>query len=102
MPFWYHIPIPSFSESKPQTIRLVEGLVKEGEEFRTGTRLAIVETPGGRFAVLANGNGFLRERLSRVGAEVDSGTPICTVNADGEDIPYGRPYSTAEWVDHTR
>jgi pyruvate/2-oxoglutarate dehydrogenase complex dihydrolipoamide acyltransferase (E2) component len=99
MPFWYYIPIPALPEPGAQVIRLVEWLVQDGEEFHAGTRLAIVETASRRFAVMANGDGFVREKLSPVGAELSLGTSIATADADGENIPYGRPYSIAEWID---
>jgi pyruvate/2-oxoglutarate dehydrogenase complex dihydrolipoamide acyltransferase (E2) component len=83
-------------ECRAQSARLVKWLIKEGDEFHAGTRLAIVETPSFRFTVLANGDGFIRERLFPAGAEVQVGTAIATANADGDKIPYGRPYSLAE------
>ncbi|HEY1895340.1 MAG TPA: hypothetical protein VGG62_03665 [Terracidiphilus sp.] len=77
---------------------MLEWLVRDGEEFHPGTRLAIAETEGRLFAVLANGNGFVRKRLSSVGSELEPGTPIATADADGENIPYDRPCSIAEWI----
>jgi|HubBroStandDraft_4_1064222.scaffolds.fasta_scaffold585287_2 pyruvate/2-oxoglutarate dehydrogenase complex dihydrolipoamide acyltransferase (E2) component len=99
MPFWYHIPVPVISDSSSQAVRLAKWLVKDHEEVHAGTPLAILESPKGRFVVLANGDGFIRERLFPVGAELQTGTPIATVNADGEKIPYGKPYSRAERIE---
>jgi pyruvate/2-oxoglutarate dehydrogenase complex dihydrolipoamide acyltransferase (E2) component len=96
MPFWYHIPVPAIPESSRQAVRLLKWLVKDAQEIHAGTPVAILETPDGRFAVLANGDGFIRERLFPAGAELQTGTPMATVNADGEKIPYGKPYSLAE------
>ena len=75
---------------------MVKWLVKEGEEFHARTPLAILEGPAGRFVVLGNGDGFIRERLFPAGAEIETGTPIATANADGGNIPYGKPCSFAE------
>jgi pyruvate/2-oxoglutarate dehydrogenase complex dihydrolipoamide acyltransferase (E2) component len=82
-----------------EPIRLVKWLVKDGSEVHVGTKLAIVESSDGKFVILANGNGFLREKLFPAGAELPSGMPIAVVNADGENIPYDRPCSTVERVD---
>jgi pyruvate/2-oxoglutarate dehydrogenase complex dihydrolipoamide acyltransferase (E2) component len=54
-------------------IRLVKWLVKDGSEVHVGTKLAIVETPVGKFVILANGDGFLREKLFPAGAELPRG-----------------------------
>jgi uncharacterized protein (TIGR03435 family) len=99
MPFWYHIPVPALPEPDATVIRLAKWLVKEGDEFHAGTQLAILETASGRFTVLANGDGFVRERLFPAGAELPAETPIVTANADGEKIPYGRPYSIAKRIE---
>ena len=98
MPFWYLIPVPALSEPGAQIVRLVQWLVQDGEEFHAGTRLAIVETAANRFVVLANGDGFVRERLCPEGARLKPGAPLARADADSENIPYGRPYSTAEWT----
>jgi pyruvate/2-oxoglutarate dehydrogenase complex dihydrolipoamide acyltransferase (E2) component len=78
---------------------LLKWLVKDAEEIHAGTPLAILETPAGQFAVLANGDGFIRERLFPAGTELRMGTPMATVNADGEKIPYGKPYSLAQRIE---
>jgi hypothetical protein len=41
---------------------------------------------------MANGDGVLRERHFPAGAEIELITPIAVIAADGENIPYGRPY----------
>jgi len=99
MPFWYHVPIPTMPEPGARLVRVVKWLVEDGAAVHVGTRLVVVETPTSRFAVLTNGEGFLREKLFPAGAEVAPGTHIATVNVDGENIPYGRPYSLAERLD---
>ena len=91
--------MPANDECKSQGFRLAKWLVQEGEEIHPRTALAILEGPAGKFAVLANGNGFLRERLLAVGMELHAGAPIATVAADGDQIPYGKPYSLAERVE---
>lgn len=88
--------MPECDGAKTGPIRLAKWLVDEHAELHAGTKLALIETPAGRFAVLANGEGFLRKRLCDPGAELNTGMVIATVIADGENIPYGRPYSVAE------
>lgn len=41
---------------------------------------------------LANGKGRLWKKLAQVGVEVSSDSIFAQVAADGEDIPYGKPY----------
>lgn len=96
MPSWYYVPIPTLPEAEPTVVRLVKWLVEDGAEVHVGTRLVIVETQSGRFAIRTNGVGFLREKLFPAGAELPSVTPIAVVEADEENIPYGRQYSIAE------
>jgi len=87
--------VPTTPEIGDQAVRLTKWLVKEGDRIQAGTQLAILETNSGQMTVMANGNGFIRERLFPTGAEIKPGTPFATANADGEHIPYGKPYSTA-------
>lgn len=98
MPFWYHLPLPALPTTEP-TVRLKKWLVEEHAELHVGTKVAIVETSDGGFVISANGDGFLREKLFPAGAELPPETPIATVNADGENIPYGRPSSLVERLD---
>jgi pyruvate/2-oxoglutarate dehydrogenase complex dihydrolipoamide acyltransferase (E2) component len=96
MPFWYQIPIPTLDEPQPKNVRLVKWLLEEGEVVHRGTRLAIIEAPTGRYVILANGEGLLRERHFPAGAEIEFSVPIAVIAADGESIPYGKPHSLAE------
>lgn len=89
-------PCPNARARRP--VHLVKWRVDEHAELHAGTKLAVIETASGRFAILANGDGFLRRKLCAPGSELHVGSVIATVNADGENIPYGRPYSLAERV----
>jgi pyruvate/2-oxoglutarate dehydrogenase complex dihydrolipoamide acyltransferase (E2) component len=73
--------------------------VEEGGPVQRGTRIAIIETSIGHFAVTTNGDGFLREKLFPAGSVIEARNSIAVVAADGENIPYNRPYSQAERVD---
>ena len=96
MPFWYHVPVPIIDNPQPTTVRLVKWLVGPGTEVHRGTKIAVIESPTGRYAVMTNGEGFLREQHFPAGAEIESSIPIGTIAADGENIPYERPLSLSE------
>ena len=96
MPFWYQVPIPALDDPQPVNVRLVEWLVAVGDEVHRGTKIAVIDAPTGRYMVIANGDGVFREQHFPAGAEIESITPIGVIAADGENIPYGRPYSLAE------
>ncbi len=102
MPFWYQLPIPPLGEPQPANVYIVEWLLQVGAEVHRGTRIAVIEAPTGRYVVIANGDGVLRERHFPAGAEIDFATPIAVISADGENIPYGRPYSLAERLAESR
>jgi pyruvate/2-oxoglutarate dehydrogenase complex dihydrolipoamide acyltransferase (E2) component len=96
MPFSYNLPIPTLEEPQPETVRLDRWLVDEGAEVHRGTRVAILETKIGRYAVITNGDGVLRTRLFPAGAKIESFSALAVIFADGENIPYDRAYSLAE------
>jgi len=95
---WYHLPVPKLDQEAKE-VRLVRWLVDKGAELHIGTRVATIEVGSQSFYVLANGDGFLREKMFPAGASVPSSSPLATVNADGESIPYDRPYSLAEMIE---
>jgi pyruvate/2-oxoglutarate dehydrogenase complex dihydrolipoamide acyltransferase (E2) component len=101
MPFWYQVPIPTLDDPQPTSVHLVRWLVDVGAEVHRGTKIAIIEAPTGRYVVMTNGDGRLRERHFPAGAEIELMTPIAVITADGESIPYGRPVSLAERVDES-
>jgi pyruvate/2-oxoglutarate dehydrogenase complex dihydrolipoamide acyltransferase (E2) component len=102
MPFWYHFPIPSLGDPQPARVRIKKWLLEVGAEVHKGTRIAVVEAGSSEFALSATGEGVLRERLFPTGAQIESSSPIAIIAADGENIPYGRPYSLAECVTDQR
>ena len=96
MPFWYHLPAPTIGDGQQGPLRIKKWLLENGAEVHKGTRILIVEAGSSDYAVSANGDGFLREKLFPAGAQIDPSSPIAVIAADGENIPYGRPYSLAE------
>ena len=101
MPFWYQLPIPTLGEPQPATVRITEWLIGVGDEVHRGTRIAVIEAPIGRYVVLANGDGVLRERHFPAGAEIGLAPPIAVIATDGESLPYGRPYSLGERLEES-
>lgn len=75
---------------------LTRWLVAPGTFLRQGTKIAVVKAPTGLYAVLATGEGVLREHRFPAGTEIESSSVIGIIAADGENIPYGRLLSLAE------
>ena len=53
----------------------------------------------GRYKILANGDGFFWNKFARLGQKLKSGDKIAVIGSEGEDVPYGKPYSLAEACD---
>jgi hypothetical protein len=101
MPFGCNLPVPALetldSQRQPN-VRAVRWQVDEGAAVHAGTILAIIEVDSAMYEVLANGDGFLRAKLFRNGAVVSRSSALATVIADGENIPYDRPYSVGRRI----
>jgi len=99
MPFTYNLPVP---EIPPEALdesggaRLRGFLVAEGAWVEAGTAVAELETERAMVRVVANGRGILRKYRAQPGAAVKAGDVLATVEADGEEIPYGRPHALAD------
>jgi hypothetical protein len=75
-------------------VKLEKWLVSERAQLHRGAAVAVIVASGIRYEVRANGDGFLRKRLVKKG-EISPSTPLAIIAADGESIPYGKPYSVA-------
>lgn len=95
MPFYYELPTPDLGGSADEPIKLVRWLAEPRDWLEAGTPVAIVELAGLDYEVLANGTAIMGEWLLAPGEAVHSGEPMAVLYADGECIPYGRPYSLA-------
>jgi pyruvate/2-oxoglutarate dehydrogenase complex dihydrolipoamide acyltransferase (E2) component len=103
MAFWHHLPVPELDYStkngpKPSDVRIVRWLMNEGADVHAGIEIAIIEIESVRYAVLANGDGSLREKLFPEKASIPFSSPMATINSDGESIPYGKAYSIARRI----
>ena len=94
MPFYYDLPMPA-PESTSAVITLDQWLVDRHDRLSSGTAVALASVGETHFEVLANGDGIFGEPLVMAGSTVAPGESIAVVYADGESIPYGRPYSLA-------
>ena len=63
-----------------------------------GTAVARIELSGELFDVIANGEGFLCEKLREPGDRLKKRDNIGMIAAEAENIPYGKPYSLAQAV----
>lgn len=96
MPFTYELPVPTLpAGSNDRSVKLENWLVGEHAELHAGSAVAVIVASGIRYAVRANGDGFLRKRLVKKGETISLSTPLAIIAADGESIPYGKPYSVA-------
>ena len=99
MPFTYEFPFPELPNGPiDRTIKLEKWLIKEHAELHAGTAVAVIVASGVRYEVQANGEGFLRTRLVGKGETISQSTPLAIVAAEGENIPYGKPYSVARRI----
>jgi pyruvate/2-oxoglutarate dehydrogenase complex dihydrolipoamide acyltransferase (E2) component len=64
-----------------------------------GTAVAQIESAGKVWDVMANGDGFLWEKLVEPGQVLRGNEKIAMIAADGENVPYGRPYSSAQFAE---
>jgi len=100
MPFTYDLPVP---EIPPEALddwggaRLKRFMVDEGEWMEAGRAVAELESARAVIQVLANGTGVLQKRAAQPGATVRAGDALAVVEADGEAVPYDRPYSLADF-----
>ena len=66
----------------------------EKSNIDSGTALAIVSSADTRYILRNAGPGFFSRWDIQEGSEVSPGQTIGRITADGELIPYGRPYVT--------
>jgi pyruvate/2-oxoglutarate dehydrogenase complex dihydrolipoamide acyltransferase (E2) component len=74
---------------------LKEWLLNPGDFVDKGYGLALLQTDEGLFELCANGEGLMHKHNAKEGTEVPDRDNVCVIAADGENIPYGREYSTS-------
>lgn len=96
MPFHYNLPLPELGMSRTEEpCVLLKWLVDAGAELHRSTVIAVVMSSGSCYEIMTNGDGFLRERTRSEGETFRVGETLAVISADGENIPYNRPYSLA-------
>jgi len=93
MPFTYKVPVPD-ELAKGAAISLKEWLLNPGDFVDVGYGLALLQTDDGVFELCANGQGLMHHHNVPEGEEIIDLNCVCLLAADGENIPYDRPYST--------
>jgi pyruvate/2-oxoglutarate dehydrogenase complex dihydrolipoamide acyltransferase (E2) component len=99
MPFTYELPVPEIPPEALEDsggVRLERFLIEESAWVEAGTAVAELKSETAVIRVLANGTGILRRRVAAVGATLRAGDVLAVVEADGEAVPYDRPYSLAD------
>ena len=101
MPFFYYLPMPSLEPEVCQreaSVKIVSLLVNPGTWISIDYPIALVTCGEFNYQILANGEGILRNFLKEEGSTLNFGENLAVVVADGESIPYGKPYSKAKKV----
>jgi hypothetical protein len=98
MPFSYNLPMPALpadAVDSSEDVLFVKFLIEEHEWLQVGTPVAQVQSRSAIIRVDANGRGLLLSRVAKPDKSIKKGDTIATIGADGEEIPYGKPYSLA-------
>lgn len=95
MPFWYEVPAPELPAAAGKEATLIEWLRPVHAWVEARDPIARVRCGADEFEVLVNGPGVLAEHRRSVGATIRTGDVLAIMHADGESIPYGKPYSLA-------
>jgi pyruvate/2-oxoglutarate dehydrogenase complex dihydrolipoamide acyltransferase (E2) component len=100
MPFFYYMPMPDLgieNSGKYPTV-LTKHLVRNNTWVEEDMPIAVIESGGSCYEILTAGSGILHKYLRNEGSVVKQGDPIAEIHADGESIPYDKPYSRGRRV----
>ena len=92
MPFFYDLKLPELEAG----FVLTEQLVGERTLIQANTQIALLRSADRKVILLNAGRGVLSAWYAQPGASVQAGQPLARMDADGEDIPYGKPYVILE------
>jgi len=96
MPFLYDFAVPAIPRGQEMAIFENWELAERDPVSAAGTAIATIRVGERRFRILANGDAFLWKKMVRPGEKIRSTQVLGKLAADGENIPYGRPYSFLE------
>ena len=67
------------------------------DELVPGQVFAYAHDKLGKIKLLANGDAFLLKKVAKTGQKISSDDIIAEFGAEGENIPYDKPYCTVEY-----
>lgn len=92
MPFYYYLKFPDLESG----FVLSEQLVPESQHIEANTALASLRLGKKRIVLRNAGRGVLTAWFVKPGSSATPGETFARISADGEEIPYGRPYLIVE------
>jgi hypothetical protein len=87
MPIVYQVKNIFFSSA--QAVKLKQWLIAPGEDVQEKSELFLGDVDEKVYVGLSLGEGIFSTQLKNEGQSIEHGQSICTIAADGEDIPYG-------------
>jgi pyruvate/2-oxoglutarate dehydrogenase complex dihydrolipoamide acyltransferase (E2) component len=94
MPFHYDLLMPTvLGEDSSSRATVLKLLVEPHAWVEAGSPIATVKVDSQQYEVLVVGRGAVLQFWVSEGQTVANGTPLARIGADGEDIPYGKPYA---------
>jgi hypothetical protein len=72
-------------------------IVYTHDKLMPGQVFAYAHDKLGKIKLLANGDAFLLKKIAKTGQKICPDDTIAEFGADGENIPYGKPYCTVEY-----
>lgn len=72
-------------------------IVYAHDRLMPGQVFAYAHDKLGKIKLLANGEAYLLKKIAKTGQKICPDDIIAEFGADGENIPYGKPYCTVEY-----
>jgi hypothetical protein len=92
MPFFYDLKVPDEADGSI----LLRLLIAEHTLIEANTAIACLTHAGKELNLRAVGSGVLSTWYVKPGEQLQQGQLLARMRADGENIPYGRPYLSVE------
>ena len=87
---------PLYLPTELGQLNLTRWCINEWEPVRVGIPIAEFQSGSKCIVALANGTGVLWKKLVAEGEGIHGEVAFALLAAEGEDIPYGKPYVTFE------
>lgn len=101
MPFWYFVPVPKLPPEvshQSNNVDLIKYVAAERGKVNIGTPIALVENFWAVIEITATSPGLLKKTFFDSHTVIPIGDPIAIIEADGENLPYGKDRSKARIV----